>query len=449
MARDRESWLRGEVSRWVADGTIDGTTADRIRSRYPATSESEARNTLLTVFAVIGVSLFLLGAIVVMAFNWDEIPRLGRVGIAFSPLVLSYCLAVFSFLRRADRPAWRESACVAAILGFAACAGILSQIYHIRGQAEDLILVSAVLALPFVYALRSNAGTLVYLAALTAWTSLTQIHGGDSLVYWPLFAAIAPRLVMSMRANRYSSTSAYLGWVVSLCLFVGLGVSLEKALPGVWIVSYALVFACLRLAGSLAFGDAPTNGANPFGSAGFLGSYLFAFLLTYSWPWREIGWVHYRVSVEGIHASAAFADYLIAGGLLACLGFLAALSIRKRRFAPLTEAGFAVLTVICYLLASAIPEDYFFGLLIIHLLINAWLLGAGVFHILRGYLSGRLGLVNLGTLILCALICLRFVFVEGFFENMIVRGIVFMCLGAGFLAVNFTLSRKLSKEAVR
>jgi len=449
MARDRESWLRGEISAWVADGTVDAETGRRLRERYPATGEADARKALLTVFAVIGVSLVLLGVIVIMAFNWDELPRLGRVAIAFAPLALSYGLAVFAFLRRGDRPAWREAACVAAILGFAACAGILSQIYHIRGEAEDLILLSVVLALPFVYALRSNAGTLVYLVALTAWTSLSQIHDGNSLLYWPLFAAIAPRLVLSLRKNRYSSTSAYLGWVVSLCLFVGLGVSLEKALPGLWIVAYALLFACLRLTGSLAFDDAPTNGANPYGSTGFLGTYILGFMLTYSWPWSSIGWAHYRGAVSGVQQGAALVDYLIAGGLLSCMGVLVTLLMRKRKFAPLAEAAFAAIAVICYLLASAMPEEDFLALLLIHLFFNAALLGAGVFHILRGYASGRLGIVNLGTLILCVLICLRFVFVEGFLENMIVRGIVFMCLGAGFLAVNLALSRKLSKGAAR
>jgi hypothetical protein len=449
MAREREAWLRGEISRWVADGTVDEATARKIRERYPAKGEAEARNALLAAFSVIGVALVLLGAIILMAFNWDSIPRSGRVAIAFSPLILSYALAIFSFLRRDDRLAWREAACVACFFGFAACAGILSQIYHVSGGPEGLFLLSAVFALPFVYALRSNAGTLLYLAALTSWTALSKIDGGDSLLYWPLFAAIVPRLVLSLKADRYSSTSAYLGWLVSLSLFVGLGVSLEKALPGLWIVAYALLFACLRLLGVLAFDDAPSKSANPFGSSGFLGIYVLAFMLTYSWPWRDIGWSYYRGGGASTHVAAAAIDYLVAGGLLASFCGLAVPLFRARRFAPLCEALLALGVVVSYAIAATLWNDERLSFLLIHLLMNALLLAAGVFHIARGNSTGRLTLVNLGTLILCALISLRFVFVEGFFENMIARGVIFMGLGVAFLAVNFALSRRFAKEEAR
>ncbi len=449
MARDGEAWLRTEISRWVADGTIDEATARKIRERYPSAGETDARKALLTAFSAIGVALVFLGAIVLMAFNWEKIPRYGRVAIAFVPLTLAYGLALFAFLRRDDRPAWRESSCVAAILGFAACAGMLSQIYHIGGEAEDLILLSSALALPFVYALRSNAGTLLYLAALTAWTSLSRLHGDDSLLYWPLFAAIVPRLVLSMRKDRYSSTSAYLGWIVSTSLFVGLGVSLEKALPGLWIVAYALLFACLRMLGSLAFGGAPSKSANPFGSSGFLGIYVLAFMLTYSWPWNEIGWSHYRLLGGSAHWAGSAVDVVVALSLFAAFVLLVVLLVRERRLAPLAEATLALAVVLSYLVVSSLTGGGFIAMLAIHLVMNAVLLAAGVFHAIRGYVSGRLALVNLGAMILVALISFRFVFVEGFFENMISRGLVFMGLGVAFLAANFALSRRLSKGVAR
>ncbi len=460
MARDRTAWLRGELSGWVSDGIVDEATADAIRARYPATSEADARKALNAVFAVIGLGLVFLGAIVLAAFNWEDIPRGTRVALAFAPLVASYALALFAFLRRDDRPAWRESACVAAILGFAACAGLLSQIYQISGEARDLFLLSAVFALPFVYVLRSNAGTLVYLCALTAWTSMSQWDGGESLWYWPLFAAVVPRLVAHAKKDRYGSTTAYLGWITTLSLYLGLGVSLEKTLPGLWIVAYALLFACLRLAGALAYEDAPSRGVDPLGSTGFLGSYTLAFMLTYTWPWREIGWNHYRGSSGGFFAAAEAVDYLVTAGLLACFVALVVVTIRRRRLAPLTEGAFAAAVLVCYLVASASGVITRFSyrdptgaefrlLLVIHLIMNACILGAGVFHILRGYASNRLGTVNFGTLVLCVLICLRFVFVEGFFENMIARGLAFMGLGFAFLLVNFALSRKLSKGESR
>ncbi len=449
MARNKESWLRGEIAKWTADDIIDVISAQRILELYPESGPEAARKALLTAFSVIGVSLLLLGVIVLAAFNWFELPRFIRIASAFAPLVLSYALALYAFLRRSGSPAWREAACAAAILGFATCAGLLSQIYQIKGEAEDLILLSAVLALPFVYALRSSAGTLLYLSSLTVWTSLSRVHGGDSLLYWPLFAAVLPRLVLSIRADRYSANSVCLGWIAALSLFSGLGVSLEKTVPGLWIVAYAFLFASLRLFGALLYADAPAKTADPFGTAGYTGSYFLAFILTYSWPWREIGWTYARSAPGAVQTAAAAVDFLIAAGVFGAALVLAFNLIRRKNYAPLCEAILALAAALCFLAVSALSSHEQSALLAVHLAMNACLLGAGIFHAVRGLVSGRVELVNIGALILSTLVCLRFVFVEGFFENMIAGGLVFMTLGAAFLVFNFFLSRRLPKEADR
>jgi hypothetical protein len=87
--------------------------------------------------------------------------------------------------------------------------------------------------------------------------------------------------------------------------------------------------------------------------------------------------------------------------------------------------------------------------LAIHLVLNACILGAGVFHVFRGYRAGKIGEINTGTFAICVLICLRFIFVEGFFEHMIVRGLIFIGLGAIFLVGNFALSKRLGKGAAK
>jgi len=445
MSKEREAWLRSELPGLVAEGIIDEATAERLKARYPGVSEGDARKALLTVFAAIGASLIFLGVIVLMAFNWDAIPRAVRVACALVPLALAYAFAIWVHLKKADRAAWREPAALAAILGFTACAGLLSQIYHSGGAVQDLILLSSVFALPFIYVLRSNAGTLVYLGAITGWAALVQWDDGHALLYWPLFAAILPRLVLALRKDRYASGSAYLGWIASLSLFVGMGVSLEKTLPGLWIVAYAGLFACLRLVGILWFDEAPRRGSDPFGSAGFIGGYVLAFILTYNWPWEDVGWQYMRTD-EGHQAIAGIADYVLSGGLVAAFGALAFLAVRKRRFSALPEAAVALAIVASYVLSASTGADEA-ALLIIHLLLNACLLGAGVFRVVHGYRAGSLGEINLGTLVLCVLICLRFIFVDCFFDDMIVRGLILIVLGGAFLAGNLVLSKKLGKGA--
>lgn len=450
MPMEPRTWLHAELPGLVADGTLQESTADRLRLRYPLPTKEASRTVMFTVFASVGVSLILLGVIVLMAFNWAAIPRALRVGIAFLPLVLSYALVLYTFLRRSDRAAWREASTLAAALGFAACAALLFQIYQRTLSVTELLLLAAAVSAPIIYILRSNAGTLLYFAALTAWAISTQMDGGEVLLYWPLFAAMLPRLLLSLREDRFSGTAVYLGWLVPLSLIAGLGVGLEKVMPGLWIIAYSCLFSALCLFAALWYENTHPRPDNPFGTAGLFGIYIVSFMLTYRWPWREIGWEWWKRGAEGAALAAGVADIVVTLILVATFLGPLVLALAKRKRGALAESLLTVLNIGCFLLvADTGGRNSTPILLAIHLVLNAGLLAAGVWHVVRGYLARSLGEINLGALILCVLICLRFIFVEGFFEHMIVRGLTFIGLGILFLAGNLFLARNLSKEALK
>ena len=75
---------------------------------------------------------------------------------------------------------------------------------------------------------------------------------------------------------------------------------------------------------------------------------------------------------------------------------------------------------------------------------NAYVLSLAVGTLTAGFHRGRLGLVNGGMVLLMALIVARFFDTElGF----VVRGVVFILLGIGFLVTNIVVARRLKRGA--
>ena len=453
MGRRHILWLQGELPILVSRGIIDTKTAEEIKDYYGEPGKRDYTRTMLTVFGTIGATLAGLGITLLIAFNWEGFPRGLKVTISVLPLLLSQALGIFVIQRKFIQPAWRET--IALLLSFTAAAAIalVSQTYNIPGDLGNFLLTWMLLSLPLIYILESNAVTLLYLAGITAWSGYSQIEGGHAVFFWLLLALIIPRVVLEFRKNFYSNNSLYIAWVMVLCLTVATGVTLEKVMPGLWMIIYSAFFTCLYLVGSLWFRDAPGILHQPFQAAGVLGNIFLAYLFTYTWPWQEIGWNNIRHSIK-FHHSVAFVDYTLTSLMIVAAVGLLVYAVYKRRKTNYILAVFPVLVVISYLLMALTSNSSYFhnrepvALLVIHLVMNLYLLGCGVLYIVQGTQRRKPALINGGTIMITILIALRFIFVEGFFENLIVRGLLFILLGSGFLLTNFFISRHYKRGSI-
>jgi hypothetical protein len=77
------------------------------------------------------------------------------------------------------------------------------------------------------------------------------------------------------------------------------------------------------------------------------------------------------------------------------------------------------------------------------ILINVIVLAIGILIILAGAKKDHLGILNFGLLVITALIICRF-----FDTNLsfILRGLLFICVGAGFFAANYWMLQKRKKD---
>ena len=196
--------LRAEIAGWQADGIISADQAAAIRQRYPGAAAvapdddvgvdgtgdtapgSAIGNRVISVIAVMGVSLIGLGIIAFIASNWSEIPHPARLA-----LLIGGTLAIYA-IGGALRYRWQyiRTGTAVILLGaiaYGAALHLIAQIYHIPVYHPNLMPAWFAGVIPLAYIVRSRAILTLALALLLATAALRtqtwqQNAGGDDAV---------------------------------------------------------------------------------------------------------------------------------------------------------------------------------------------------------------------------------------------------------------------------
>ena len=154
--------LSVEIPSWVRDGLISAEQAERVLARYPVSPAWFTRP--VAVFSIIGGALIAAALVLVVAHNWADIPRGGKLAGVVALLVIAHLAG----LALRDRGYTAAGEGVLVIGGSLLLAGIalIGQIYNLSGRDSDAVLLWWLLLLPAAYALPSIA--LAVLASLGA-----------------------------------------------------------------------------------------------------------------------------------------------------------------------------------------------------------------------------------------------------------------------------------------
>lgn len=208
--------LERDLNAWAAQGLIDPATAARLLDDFDRRESAFSLGRVLLVIA----ALLLGGAVLMLiAANWEAIPRLWRLIGIVGLIWTAYGAA--AWLRR--RGAWRlsEAALVAGVLFFGGAIALVGQMYHLSGDATQAMLVwfggAAVTALLF----RSQAAATVsgFLAFAVAGVEWSDSFGVDDrlLLWWMPVMAIAVIGLVRYTGAAQARHLAYLlmmGWVL-------------------------------------------------------------------------------------------------------------------------------------------------------------------------------------------------------------------------------------------
>jgi uncharacterized membrane protein len=439
MGRLAARRLLSELPQLETEGVIDAATAERIRDHYGPYSDFSSSRLAMAVFAVLGSLLIGAGVILLLAHNWEHLGRGIRAAISLAPLIASQALVGWVVLKRFGSTAWREGSATLLALSVATALALVDQTYNMGGDLESFLWRWSLLLAPLPWLLNSTAVATIFLAALTWWAGAAKVDGHEVLWLWPLAAAVVPHAFQVMSSDRRGLRAANLGWACAVFLSVAAGLGLEHRVPGLWIVIYCGLFALMIAVGVAVRRDEDGMWRRPLETVGVAGSAVLWLILSFAHPWKHIGWDHIRTA-ERFHAVASWFDIALAVGLpLAAIVAMAILLDRRRhRLALLWGLSVPLVAVVWPIVAATGAE--WLGVFAFNLLVFA----VGIATIAEGLKSESLATVNLGMLLVAALVVVRFFDSElGF----VVKGLAFIAVGIGFLAANVVLARRLRRDA--
>jgi uncharacterized membrane protein len=426
-------WLGTESERWVRERIVSAEQAAQIRALYPEAKAGAPWGLIL--FCGLGAAIVGLGVILLLAYNWDEIPKLVKLGLILGATAAAHGAGYR--LRNCDD--WRAGlAEVFFLLGsmlFGAGIWLVAQIYNIDEHYPNGFLFWGLGALALAWALDSVPQGILAAVALTVW-GLSECLGFDRELGWALAllaAGVAP-LVWRKR-------SALLGAVVLTGAYALLLANAESwgggsaAFTAAMALSVGLVAAVrLRPAGE-EFGRLEAV-IRFFGWTGFL---VCTYLLSFERLADDLlRWRDGAGSPQSQLIAYRWAPLALAVVLWGRLLMRAARGESTR--VPWEEWLCPIGLLYCILLGATGTTG---ETLFVSLVFNMVFLGVATMWMVRGCREGLLRETVLGSLLLAVLVLARYF---DLFDSLAARGLAFLLLGGLLFAEGFYY-RKLRQVA--
>jgi uncharacterized membrane protein len=212
--------LLRDLSTWVEKGLIEQSQAAAIMKDYDGRPQSFSLGRVLSVLAalLVGAAILLL-----VASNWDAIPRLLRV-VGLIALIWAFYLGGAAFQSR-GQTSIATALLLLGTISFGGAMGLVGQMYHLSGNELTMMLVWFVACC--IAAASFPSAALVVLAGFLAW-GYFGVYLGENNWRWtdssawlvPVMAAVVLALVRYTGAGRarhlvYLLLIGWLTWMYS------------------------------------------------------------------------------------------------------------------------------------------------------------------------------------------------------------------------------------------
>ncbi|QZE15845.1 DUF2157 domain-containing protein [Halosquirtibacter laminarini] len=395
------------------------------KTKRPVVSQSTT-----LAYSIIGALLVGIGVIDLFAHNWDQFSKLLKVVLSLLPLLIGQVFCGIILFSKKDFSRWKEAASSFLFLAIGASIALVSQVYHMEGNLGSFFLWWIIPALPLLYLMRSYVSIMLYmvgaLVVLFASFSEPQIFQ-YYLTGIALFGAVIPLLNITFRKREKSTLMKMTSWtlVISLLLVICRFIDFDSfLLPQFYLSLFAFFYHFgHRLENNIVVG---TNSL--YRGIGFIGTLLFLYGLTFDWFWAD--WGKTDVLFNELVGSYEFWVTIIFMGL-SVWGMIRN-KIFKTSFLQVSAISYSfILSLVILIIAKFIPIGKFltWGLVL-------WI---AVQMIIKGGKSMKEKESYWGFIILFFWVQGRLVDIK---LSFVVKGVIFMILGVGFLLGNVWYNRK-------
>jgi uncharacterized membrane protein len=419
--------LQKDVKELLEAGIISEETAASIQAYYQQRTTSGSHR-IIVLFSVLGAILIGSGILLILAHNWDTFTRGFKTMLAFLPLLTGQLLCAWARWKKNDSPAWRESSAAFLFWGIGASIALISQIYHIPGDTGPFLLSWMLLSLPLVYLMQASATSLMYLGGITLYAMHVSdaTQNGQDIYFWLLLLGHVPFYARLMKEAPKGLLTLLHHWAYPISILIALGTISHEHAEWMWIAYVSLLglFALIGL--NSRFHSLPWY-FNSYSMLSKAGVALLLWILSFTWFWGDLR------AMDSIRFWAlSSVEWVVAAGITlgVCIWIISLMARSSWRQIP-PEAWFTPLFVFIFLIGhfhwAAVP------------LVNLTALVLGIIYLQKGFKEDHLGIVNFGLLIITILITCRFFDTD---LSFILRGLLFVGLGAGFFLTNYYLLKK-------
>lgn len=261
--------------------------------------------------------------------------------------------------------------------------------------------------------------------------SLGLLSHDTATFYWVLMALIIPYYYTEfLRSNKKNNFFYFHSWLLTLSLTICLGTFAQHNEEFILIAYMSMFSAFVMISGFSAFdtGRVISNAYLVVGSLGVIGLMLS---LSFSFYWDDIENFTRKEFASSPEFIASVVISLISTGLLF-------ITLKNSKSSEMNYKSFAfVFFIILFVVGLSMPA-------LAQVLTNIVILIFAVNTILTGARKNHLGILNYGLLIITALIICRFFDTDFSF---ILRGLLFIAVGAGFFATNYYMIRKRKTQS--
>ena len=430
---DHIKWLFNELPLWRQEGIIEESAVSRLHARYHQVKE-ESTNLFLVIFSSLASLLIGVGIISIFATNWDDFDRLTKTILSFIPLLVGAGLFLFTNIKKSEVVAWRESTSGFLMLSFGASMGLISQVYHNGGTLQDFLTFWLLFSLPLVYFFKSYFVFLIY--AIFSVGLGVSTNGDNSLVQsWLIPFAIVPYFILQLRSQPSENKTIVSAWVLTLG-FGGLLFANFWEVYGFLLVMMSTLASMFYLVGKYFHGNETSILKQPMQLLSYLTVIFLSFLLTFFAVTKEL----MDEMVDDYFIRDFEASDLYYTVFLVFFSAIAGYFLFKLLAKGLKVNWFVVLSPLLFLIMLFLSEDT--ALFVVALFI-LFLFVFGVFMVVRGVNQKSMLELNLGMLLIIAIILSKFFEVD---VPLTLKGVVSILLGIGFLITNIILSKRLADK---
>lgn len=419
-------WLLAEIERWTAEKIISAEQADQLRRRYSPPVESPPWG--LLVFASAGALVIGLGVILLLAYNWSEIPKAGKLALVFGAVIGAHAGGLALYRREGWQRRLGEAFSLLGTMLYGAGIWLVAQIYHIDEHYPNGFLLWALGGLALAWILESIPQALLATVLLAIWGGAEVFH----------FHAPNPWALLLIAGGL-----APLAWRRESALLLGTVLAAIELLLIANLIDYGgsaraftsalglavLLIAAARLTGAVR--PAFSAGAGVLAFFGFGGFFFCAYLLGFHdaadhlLNWSHVSYGARTGLVATIHGWTLF---VLAAGAWSAIGWQSL--VRRELRLPIEEWLVPIALFYAYGLAAAGLGNSVNALFIAGSF-NLILLGMAVMWMWRGCSESQLRPTVVGSLLLAAVVLARYF---DLFQSLAARGFAFILLGGIFLA---------------